>query len=332
MKHAFFALALGLIIGGVSMAQTTQTTQTTDDELTPKAKLYGEGTPLPNPPRSPNVPASLLFLAPNNSRPSFQDQTPSSGGQESAANAVPHGWGLDVKAMMGFGGSAGTLSVVNVPASLRTVPSNNLGPLATGIPVTIPDSSFSVKSSSISAQIGFGPEYSFGRFTVRGGGLLSFLNLTSGPPVAGGGNVDEINQFGTSQRGTGTSLVYYSIFWPRTPSISPFGELEVRLSRFVSVLGGYNGRENSSVTLQNGYDQNDKLTSFSNQKLASSSVKGAPYGGFKVNIHGPALAIVVEAAPVNWTSFSTQFPVGINNPSSGVLVRLGIDVALTQKK
>lgn len=242
---------------------------------------------------------------------------------------TPQGFGLDVKLTSPFLSSPGPITFSNIPQALRTVPSNQYGPLASGTPVTIPVSTFTVQPSSVGFSIGFAPQYTAWRLTLRGGVSLAFMNLTSGPPTAEGGPYEEINQFGTTQRGTGTSLVYYSMYWDRTPPIiTPFGELEFRISRFVSFVGGYSGPKTMTVTLENGYDQFDALTVYSTHNFASINMEGSGYGSAKVNVFGPYVAIFAGATPVKWDRLTSPYPVANNfNGANDVQVFIGADIA-----
>jgi hypothetical protein len=173
----------------------------------------------------------------------------------------------------------GPVSFNNIPQSLRTVPSNQAGPLSAGTPVVIPGSSFDIPDPKFIAfsAIGFAPHYAVKRFTFRGGVYLTLPNTsTPGAPTADSGPYQEINQYGTSARGVGTSLVYYSVYWGNGGALNPrpFGELEFRVVGPFSVIGGYGGFEKTSgILLVNGYDQYDALTPYSTQTIAQIETK-----------------------------------------------------------
>jgi len=249
---------------------------------------------------------------------------------------TPKGFGFDIKLTGLFGGSQGPIQFSGLPQALRTVPSNASGPLATGVPVTIPDSPVLVQQSSTGFSIGLAPQYSVWRFTVRAGVSTQFLNLTSAPPTADTtaeyAKYPELNQYGTNQRGVGTSLVYYDIYSSRTPqSLNPFGELEFRINRWVSLVGGYSGRKIAAATIETGYDQYDALATFNRQKLASVTMQASAYGSVKVNVFGPHGGLFIGATPSKWSQFSSPYPVTNSfSGKNGVQILLGMDIGWTQ--
>jgi hypothetical protein len=255
-----------------------------------------------------------------------------------AQHPVASGFGIEMRLLGSFGASTGPVDVANIPATLRTVPSNQYGPLSPGTPVTIPVSTISISGGAAAASIGLAPQYTLRRVTLRAGALVSFMNLSVAPPSVGSqaeyASFPELNQFGTNQRGVGTSLVYYDVYWSRaTPTIIPFGELEFRLNRFASLVGGYSGKQRSTANIQTGYDQYDALSTYSDQKLASVTSDGSPYGGIKIALVGPYAGLLIGAAPVNWERLSSAYPITTGfNGKRGVQVMLGMGIGWTRVK
>ena len=255
-----------------------------------------------------------------------------------AQSAVASGFGIEMRLGASFGGSTGTVTLENIPQMLRTVPSNQYGPLSAGTPVIIPTSTISLPGSSPGLSIGLAPQYSLWRMTLRAGASVSFMNLTASPPSVGSqaeyASFPEINQFGTNQRGVGTSLVYYDVYWSRSsPAIVPFGELQFRVNRFASLVGGYMGQQKTTVDIQNGYDQYDALSTYSNQKLAYITSSGSPYGGIKIAVIGPYAGLFIGAGPVKWERITSAYPLATDfSEKTGVQLLIGFNVGWTRTK
>jgi hypothetical protein len=254
------------------------------------------------------------------------------------AIAQDYGKGFDINIkweVLGFNEvGLGPIGFSNIPQSLRTVPSNQAGPLSTGTPVVIPGSTFSVgdpKFIGFSA-FSFAPQYQAWRFTFRSGVSITMPNYPAqGPPTAEGGPYQEINQFGTNQRGTGTSLVYYSVYWSKGGPINPkpYGEIEFRVAGPLALVGGYGGfQKTENITLENGYDQYDALTPYSKQAIASAIIKAyGPYGSVKV-LFGRYGSAFLKIMPTT-TSFSLLYPGLTSTPvnlKQGVEILLGLDI------
>jgi len=256
----------------------------------------------------------------------------------SAREGTAKGFGFGVKLMGTFGGMPGPIAFSNTPQTLRTIPSNQSGPLANGTPVTVPSSTITAGPGTASFLAGLAAQYTVSRFTIRGGALAEFSNATSSSPTVSPTAIyatfPEINQYGTNQRGVGTSLVFYDIYWARTPpNITPFGELEFRLTHSVSLLGGCIEHQNANANLENGYDQYDVLTAYSTQKLASVTANASAYGGVKFAVFGPYMGFFIGVAPVKWTRLSSPYPITTDfNPKSAVQLLVGLDIGWTHTK
>jgi hypothetical protein len=251
------------------------------------------------------------------------------------------GFGINFRwEMLGFNEvGLGPIGFSNIPQSLRTVPSNSAGPLyPAGTPVVIPGSTFSIgdpKFIGFSA-ISLAPQYEAWRFTFRGGVSIATPNFPAqNLPTAEGGPYQEINQFGTSQRGTGTSLVYYSAYWSKDNPIKPkpFGEIEFRVAGPLSLIGGYGGFQKTvNVALENGYDQYDALTPYSKVTIASAVIKAyGPYGSAKLRFghYGGVFIKVMQTT----ASFSSSYPgltLNTADLKQGVEILFGFDLNLVR--
>ncbi len=234
--------------------------------------------------------------------------------EPSVRDRVAKGFGIGIKLMSTVGGMPGPIAFSNIPQNLRTIPSNQYGPLAAGTPVTVPNSTITVGPGAASLLVGLGAQYTVSRLTMRGGALAEFANVTSSLPsvstTATYATFPEINQFGTNERGVGTSLVFYDIYWAKIPpAVTPFGELELRISHSMSLLGGYIEHRNAAANLENGYDQYDALTAYTSQKLASATADNSVYGGVRFAVFGPYAGLFIGAMPVKWAQISSPYPI-----------------------
>jgi hypothetical protein len=128
-------------------------------------------------------------------------------------------------------------------------------------------------------------------------------------------------------------LVYYDIYWTKTPSVTPFGELECRINRVISLVGGYSGSRVATSSLQNGYDQYDALTAYSSHKVASLTLSASPYGGLKVAVFGPYAGLFVGAMPVGQARLSSPFSINTGlGRKNGVQILVGMDFGWTHVK
>lgn len=262
------------------------------------------------------------------------------------AFAQDKGFGFDVRwEMLGFNEiGLGPIGFSNIPQSLRTVPSNQYGPLyPAGTPNIIPISTFNIGDPKILgySSVGFAPQYTIRRFTIRGGVSITLPNSPAygDPPTADVtaeyATYPEINQFGTNQRGVGMSLVYYSVYWSKGGSLNPepFGEVEFRVWGVFSLIGGYGGfQKTENIILGNGYDQFDALTPYSKQALASIITKAyGPYGSAKLNLFGRYGGVFLTVIPSS-TKYSSSYTVTVTpmNLKSGMELLLGVDVNVAQ--
>jgi hypothetical protein len=171
--------------------------------------------------------------------------------------------------------------VSQIPASLRTVPINP-NDAGAGTPVLIPfgtvePGSYAPASSAIA------PEISYGRFTLRAGGVFSWAAVAPRAipcSPCSTGSTQEENYQGQG-RTVGAALVYYSVL--SRPSHVPgvLGELELRASHGLSVLVGYQASL-ENVVLEQGWDRYDSLQQYKTIVL-SQDLAQQVYAGFRLS-------------------------------------------------
>ncbi|MDP3954425.1 MAG: hypothetical protein Q8Q06_03340 [bacterium] len=262
---------------------------------------------------------------------------------DSAFDKVSTGWGFELKAVRQFtNNNPGALTFSDVPESLRTVPTHKddgwFG--KPGSPRVIPYSTFNVSDPMMSGfwSTRLAPQYTIWRVTVRGGVNVNPKSQfkTKRPRAGDFDTYHAVNQHGKPQRGTGASLVYYSIYWDNPDSrstVNPFGEVELRLNKFLSVFSGYSSSETSArLILENGYDRWNSLEKYSTTDFATISTKTAHYFGVRIGIT-PYVGFSVGSGPIISQTQST-FPSVVSGHSDkkkmGTFVSL--DLRLTQTK
>jgi hypothetical protein len=87
------------------------------------------------------------------------------------------------------------------------------------------------------------------------------------------------------------------------------------------------------VDIQNGYDQYDALSTYSNQKLAYITSSGSPYGGIKIAVIGPYAGLFIGAGPVKWERITSAYPLATDfSEKTGVQLLIGFNVGWTRTK
>jgi len=220
------------------------------------------------------------------------------------------GLGIEVKGLYNIPGSnPGAVSFSNIPTSLRQVPTHS-GDGWFGRPGalrTVPFNDFKVKDPASSGLESFSfrvaPQYSFDRVTLRGGASFDFIEgtLSSQRPKAGDfSTYRAVNQYGEEKRGTGTSLVYYSIYWNDSyghDEVTPFIEVECRAYKFLSVFTGYNKSEQKyGLKLERGWDRWNTLQKYKVEDFGSVNARRSYY--FGVRLGNPHVGFSVGFVPV----------------------------------
>lgn len=187
--------------------------------------------------------------------------------------------------------------VLFLPQAMRTVPTH-AGDSWFGVPGTprvIPNDRIRVGLKTGVNIFSVAPQVCFWeRFYIRGGGNLQ-LGGRDSPTV---GNIREINQYGKPERGYGTSLVYYAVLQQKRVALVPFGEMEVKLTRNVALLGGYT-TEKRRFSVETGYDRSNSLETYAVYPLLRQTSRWS-YVGVKLGV--PVVGLVVFAGPARHSS------------------------------
>ncbi len=159
----------------------------------------------------------------------------------------------------------------NIPLRFRQIPSHPDDTWIYQNPVIKTISSDSVKPGAL-FYFGnrIGPEVAVYRLKFRSG--INVIIPLAPKLMPDANSTREVNQFGTSVRGEGTSLVYYGIEARGTKKPGFYYEAEVHISKKFSLLAGY-GKENYNVFLQNGYDRWNKFSKYRNYHLSSNQIE-----------------------------------------------------------
>ena len=168
--------------------------------------------------------------------------------------------------------------VSQIPASLRQVPIHP-DDAGAGALVLIPGSTV-VPGTYVPLSSVIAPELSYGRLTLRAGGVFSWAALAPRSNKGSIGSTQEQNYQGQG-RTVGAALVYYSVL--SRPSYVPgvLGELEVRIGHGLSVLLGYQASR-QNVVLQQGWDRYDSLQQFKTIVL-SQDLARQEYAGVRLS-------------------------------------------------
>ncbi|PIR97050.1 MAG: hypothetical protein COT91_03465 [Candidatus Doudnabacteria bacterium CG10_big_fil_rev_8_21_14_0_10_41_10] len=251
---------------------------------------------------------------------------------------VARGFGVEVKMFFFPKAQFQDMNVSSVPEALRTVPTHQGdGWFGTpGRPRIVPDDPLFVLKPDLKnvGAVSVAPQYTVWRITFRGGVYFPYGDLTSRRPVAGDlSTYNAVNQYGDNNRGYGTSLVYYSIYWDDTKGrIKPFGEVEFRLHRFVSVIGGYGGTQSEyRLMLENGYDRFGRLEKYQEHELFRTSQKNAPYAAVRVGIAYIGVSVGVSRAKTTAVNnFQLSSTGGFRSFENQLYV--AVDMRLTQTR
>lgn len=188
-------------------------------------------------------------------------------------------WGIELR-LVSFDFLPNQVEVSNIPLQFRQVPVHpndgylRLGGKIVTIPIdTIKPGLFCLYS------VAAAPQVSSHRLTLRGG-----LNMTI--PVMpfatkdNGGSTREIHQYDTgTERGVGTSLVFYAITVSPKPKIGWLSEAEISLSKSVSLVAGYS-TSGYDLRIQTGWDRYDALETYKTYKISSQELQ-KKYAGIR---------------------------------------------------
>ena len=201
-------------------------------------------------------------------------------------------------------------SADSVPLSLRQVPIHK-GDGGDGIrSLTIPDSHVDLHNLH-HIGTGFGFRVApLKRLAIRAGAYYS-ATVNSGPRMDSSGNTREVNFGGTTQRGVGESLVYYSIGFSPTKFPSPYGEIEAKIGSnlYLSFGGSYT---QYGISLDRGWDRYNELENWRNDKLGDIKIR-EPYVG--IGFGDEFGRVVFRAGPTFNSSSILPIAQGIKMPS-----------------
>lgn len=169
--------------------------------------------------------------------------------------------------------------VESVPETLRRVPGHPDDFRSGNRPTFLIPGISQFKRGNSRMNAGGGPELLIkDKISVRGGLNFNFF-FSQFPKLESGGNTQEINHEGTTERGTGRSLVYYTLqIGAKKPGY--YAEVEFRAMRRISLVGGGKFTELFLIS-QRGYDRfnaSEKLDEIKVAKIRSV----APYAGIKI--------------------------------------------------
>lgn len=233
--------------------------------------------------------------------------------------------GIELRGLFQFAPSAlGTVS--NLPAAVRTVPGHQGDPNA-GQPLPIPDATIA-PGTFTGILAGVAPQLKVGRFVFRAGALFGLTSFPH-PRKDSSGNTRELNQYGTTARGVGTSLVYYAVVPSAKPLSGFYAESEIRASKNVGVIVGYS-RTRYDLRVATGWDRYDALQPYMDYTLAESTMQSF-YGGLRIG--PPRLGVLVLGGTALQGSSRTSIGAGANlvYPRSAGVVSLAISTQLGRK-
>ncbi len=177
---------------------------------------------------------------------------------------------IDINVMPGYFGK-----VENVPLELRQVVSNPDDTWIYGSrrPIlTIPGNSLKMGGAG-GFNLTLSPELRIYRLRLRIGPNYSLFF----PNRSSGNTVREVNQYGSSQRGTGNSLVYYKL--EMSPTLKPgwTSEAEFQVYRGWSVATGYSVNY-YKLQVDRGYDRYNSFDSLHSDDVSRNKL-AKTYGG-----------------------------------------------------
>jgi hypothetical protein len=208
---------------------------------------------------------------------------PSQSHAQAASPAVEWGvhWGIQAVALPDVGGL-----VDNVPQRFRQLPSHPGDVWIYGsrrTMRTIPFDSIQPNPVSNLTSLHVAAALTVRRLQLRGGPAFAIVpRIDQGLVKGNTGATREVNQWGESYRGSGTSLVYYNMY-PET-SFMPGWLIEsaITVNRRVSFFGGI-GQDNFKLLAESGYDRFDRLEKYDLQKAGIVRV-GNIHGGIDVQL------------------------------------------------
>jgi len=209
--------------------------------------------------------------------------------------------------------------VSNIPSVIRQVPSHpddtwiygNRRPI-----ITIPDDTVSgLMSGSMGA--GISPEVSAWRFRFRSGISLAIFTF-GGPTMGDFGSTPAINQYGEAKRGTGTSLVYYSVYGKTSWKPGLVHEVDFAITKSALLIVGYS-YDNFRIVGQSGYDRHNSFEKYRDYDLGKGRIYKKYLGlGFQ-----PEIDKGWRPATVNFLVGKTELKTELDGLGEGLNIRNG---------
>ena len=170
-------------------------------------------------------------------------------------------------------------NIENIPLELRQVISHpdDIWVYGTKRPlITIPENNL-VMGGAISFSATLSGELKLYRLRLRSGPNYSWLFPIKTYPE-GAEAIREVNQYGTSLRGTGTSLIYYKMIV--RPVLKPgwTHELDFRIYNGWMAVGGFSVNY-YKLAIETGYDRWNSFDSLENKEVSRNKL-AKTYGGF----------------------------------------------------
>lgn len=257
-------------------------------------------------------------------------------GMETADYASGWGYGLEIRASFNFLTGQIMEPISDVPVFIRQVPIR-FNDSQAGKILTIPDSTLDPGTYS-SGNISIAPEIKFRRMLFRGG--VNFeLPISPRRHHGSSGSTRELNQRGPAAiRLPEDTLVYYAVETTVRGMPGLFGEVEVSLTKNLSLLGGY-AISPYKVRFISGWDlvgeidfedeedrqEDDEFETYRKYPLSNNSFR-ALYGGLRIYSHNRAVSFVVLGGrvthSVNPTALGTD--VGITYGLPSMMFRAGV--------
>ena len=221
------------------------------------------------------------------------------------------GFGFEVR-FLNVDISSGRLEVDNIPKSMRTVPIHkDDGYLGSGRDVVVPSDRIKPGLLLSYAPV-LAPEITFSdRLTLRGGAVVS-VGILPTASASNHGTTREVHQYDSgTERGVGTSFVYYAVTASQRPHFGWLAESELSVTESLSVIGGYESSGNS-LKINTGWDRYNKLQTYKNYDIGVLETK-KQYFGFRAGSKrgGASLLVVVGHNSRNFNSAPAGKDIGV---------------------
>lgn len=166
------------------------------------------------------------------------------------------GVGLEIRGMA-WGMPRYLPEISPVPEQFRQIPGHK-DDFSRPVTITVPGGTINPADTLLNLGISVAPQLVFKERVYLRGGVAWNYSPGAQARMDSSGNTREVNLRGTTARGSGESLVYYSIRPSLSAVPSPFAEVEPKVKRWDGVLGGYMLYRHN-LTLERGWDRFNAL-------------------------------------------------------------------------